>query len=67
MTFGWHLESIGIEFYLECVGMAHGMGWNVLEWLECVGMPMECTCTITCVNFANLNELGPGKGLWAYL
>ena len=35
MTFGGHLESIGIEFHLECVGMAYEMGWNVLE---CVGM-----------------------------
>ena len=35
MTFGWHLASIGIEFHLECVGMAHEICWNVLE---CVGM-----------------------------
>ena len=39
MTFGWHLESIGIDFNLECVGMAHEMCWNVLEWLmEWAGM-----------------------------
>ena len=39
MTFGWHLESIGIDFHLECVGMAHEMCWNVLEWpMEWAGM-----------------------------
>ena len=72
MTFGWDLESIGIDFYLECVGMAHEMCWNVLEWpmewagmgwngLEWVGMALGMALGM---GWNGLEWVGMALGIW---
>ena len=51
------------EYILYLVGgknpavIKMGMCWHSHYWTD---------PTITCVNFANLTELGAGKGLWVY-
>ena len=63
-----HLSCVVHHSFTEITlrAVTHAGGTAERSERRAVGMGLKLVYTITCVNFADLNKLGTGKGLWAY-